>query len=321
MRILLAAAGLCLALALTGGAQTGVTQQTTIRVVAAPGKVEDGRFYSRSLGVEFTPPAGWVASVPPFPEEPSKGMPLLNAAAPDASEHIALYAVPLAGLPEQLRDPHRFLLAHKLPVRGPANTERTRKQLGAPAPIELYSRQFERLDWQLTQEGNAAPPDAFETQVAGAVNGQMLLLFLRGPSAEAVERLADTVDSLRFLPPEGEEDEEPVIITQQRPTAVKRITQSERALRARLRNKVEPVYPPEALNQNVQGDVIVRVLVGVDGRVAEATVVSGHPLLTDAALDAVKQWTFEPLQDEGATVEVVAQIRVSFRLKSARQAT
>lgn len=322
MRNLLLPAGLCLALALPGAAQAGASQQTTIRVLAAPGSLENGHFFNRTLGVEFTPPAGWVATVPPFPAEPGKGMPLLHAVSPDAQQHLALYAVPLAGLPDQLRDPHSFLLKHSLATRGPANAPRARKQLGEPAPLELHSWRFERLDWQVTQEGAAAPPDAFETQVAGAVNGQMLLLILRGATFDAVDRLADTVDSFRFLPPESaQEDEEPVIITQPRPGAVQRVTQTETALRARLRHKVEPVYPAEALSQNVQGDVLVRVVVGVDGHVLEATVISGHPLLNDAALAAVQQWTFDPQVTDGAAVEVEARIRVSFRLKSARQAS
>lgn len=309
----------CLALPLAG------QQIPTIRVVAAPGKIENGRFFNRTLGVQYTFPAGWAAHVPAFPPDPAKGIQLLNAApaAGAARERVLLYAVPLAKLPEKLREPRAFLLSHPLAERGPADVERERTQLAA-TPLEVASRAFVRMDWRLSEEDDEPPPDAFETQFAGAVNGQMLVLFLRAPTAEAIERLAETASTLRFYPPQPEEDADDeetdrAAVAEARPA--KRVEVPELALRVRLRDKVEPVYPPEALNRNVQGDVMVRVLVGADGRVREATALTGHPLLTDAALDAVRQWIFEPFTAEGAPVEVESTLRVSFRLKSARQAS
>lgn len=300
-------------------------QDATIRIIARPGAVEAGRFLNRTLGVEYTYPEGWVATVPEFPREPAKGFELMHAAPARGAGRdelrVVFYAVPLAHLPERQRDPHQFLMTHGLPARGPANAERTRTQLGTPTSLEIAGRPFERIDWRVTLEDGRVPADGFETQIAGAVNGEMLLLFLRGPSGAAVEELADTAGSLRFLPPEGEELEGPAAPPARPAAPVKRVAVSESALRARVRNKVEPVYPAEALNQNVQGDVLVQVLVGADGQVLEATVVSGHPLLTDAAVSAVKQWTFEPLRVDGAPAESETRLRISFRLKSARQAS
>lgn len=306
------AAGLLLA-ALSAGGQ--------IHVIATPGEVEGDHFVNRSMGVEYTFPEGWTARVPGFPSDRSRGLPLLTAAPPGGAPQasIALYAISLARLPESEREPHRFLTSHPLAVRGPANAERVRKQLAAPVPLEIFSRPFERIDWQLESENGAAPADAFETQVAGSVNGQMLVLFVRAASREQAEELAETADSLRFAPPEGEEFEDAPDAAA--PRRAQRVSVPEEALRARLRNKVEPVYPREALAQNVEGDVLVTVVVGTDGRVREAGVLSGHPLLAEAALAAVRQWTFTPYQAQGVAVEAETTLRISFRLRSARQAS
>jgi len=62
----------------------------------------------------------------------------------------------------------------------------------------------------------------------------------------------------------------------------------------RLIRKIKPVYPKEALRNMVQGKVIMEAVTDVYGRVAEVGKVSGHPLLIKAAMDAMKQWVYEP---------------------------
>jgi TonB family protein len=61
-----------------------------------------------------------------------------------------------------------------------------------------------------------------------------------------------------------------------------------------LIHQVEPDYPPAARAQHVEGLVILDVEIAKDGSVANAVVVSGDPLLTSAALQAVKQWQYQP---------------------------
>ena len=53
-------------------------------------------------------------------------------------------------------------------------------------------------------------------------------------------------------------------------------------------------YPDEALKKNIEGKVALRIVVGADGRVSDAQILSGPPELFQAALDSVKQWEFEP---------------------------
>jgi protein TonB len=69
--------------------------------------------------------------------------------------------------------------------------------------------------------------------------------------------------------------------------------QNEELLR-RAKNKVQPAYPELARKMNISGNVRVEVVVAPNGAVKQAKVVGGHPVLANAALDAAKQWRFEP---------------------------
>ena len=78
--------------------------------------------------------------------------------------------------------------------------------------------------------------------------------------------------------------------------------------------RVEPVYPALARQIRVQGEVVLRALISKDGRIEALQVVSGHPLLAGAAVNAVSQWRFRPYRLNGSAVEVDAQITVRFLL-------
>jgi TonB family protein len=62
--------------------------------------------------------------------------------------------------------------------------------------------------------------------------------------------------------------------------------------------KPAPVYPSLAKQLNLTGVVRIRALITPDGQVKQAEVVGGHPVLADAALDAVKKWKYEPTKTE-----------------------
>jgi TonB family protein len=70
----------------------------------------------------------------------------------------------------------------------------------------------------------------------------------------------------------------------------------------RAKSKVQPVYPDLARKMNLTGTVKVEVIVSPNGTVKEAKVVGGHPVLANAALDAVKKWRFEPASMESSGV-------------------
>jgi protein TonB len=64
----------------------------------------------------------------------------------------------------------------------------------------------------------------------------------------------------------------------------------------------------------ISGAVELTGVIGVDGHIRELQIVHGHPLLARAALDAVRQWVYEPTLLDGEPVEVIAPITVNFRL-------
>jgi tetratricopeptide (TPR) repeat protein len=87
---------------------------------------------------------------------------------------------------------------------------------------------------------------------------------------------------------------------------------------ANLIQKIDPVYPPLAVQARVQGTVRFTAIIGKDGRIMNLQLIGGHPLLVQAAQDAVKQWVYQPTYLNGTPVEVVTQIDVPFTLPDAR---
>jgi TonB family protein len=83
---------------------------------------------------------------------------------------------------------------------------------------------------------------------------------------------------------------------------------------ARALYKVPPEYPKEARKKGISGTVRLHVIVAKDGSIKQLEVVSGHPLLQQAALDAVRQWRYQPTLLNGAPVEVDTTIDVIFAL-------
>jgi TonB family protein len=84
--------------------------------------------------------------------------------------------------------------------------------------------------------------------------------------------------------------------------------------KAKLVQHAEPVYPPLALQARISGVVRINVVIGKDGTVENLTLASGHPLLVPAAMEAVKQWVYQPTLLNGQPVEVVTQVEVNFDL-------
>jgi TonB family protein len=83
---------------------------------------------------------------------------------------------------------------------------------------------------------------------------------------------------------------------------------------ANLLQRVNPAYPVDAKEARVQGIVHLAVVIGKDGTVTSIELLSGHPLLAPAALDAVKQWVYKPTLLNGNPVEVITQVDVNFTL-------
>jgi len=78
---------------------------------------------------------------------------------------------------------------------------------------------------------------------------------------------------------------------------------------------VAPVYPALALKALIEGVVIIEATIDARGRVTEATVLRGAPMLDEAALEAVRKWVYTPTLLDGVPTPVIMTVTVSFRLK------
>lgn len=96
----------------------------------------------------------------------------------------------------------------------------------------------------------------------------------------------------------------------------KRIRVSQGVIAGMLIHKVEPIYPPLAKSARVQGNVILSAVISKEGTIQNLHVVSGHPMLIPAALEAVQQWRYRPFLVTGEPVEVEAQVTVTFQFSN-----
>lgn len=120
-----------------------------------------------------------------------------------------------------------------------------------------------------------------------------------------IPRAVETTIRVEFLKEEAEkaapEAESPVLATAD-------------DMRGRLIYRVGPIYPPLARQARIQGVVLLRIIINKLGEVRDAQVVSGHPMLSPAAMDAVKKWRYMPYESEGGTSEIETEVQVIFKL-------
>jgi TonB family protein len=91
---------------------------------------------------------------------------------------------------------------------------------------------------------------------------------------------------------------------------------SEDVQHRKLVRQVQPVYPPQARQARISGSVRLAVTIRKDGSVADIRVISGHPLLVPGALEAVRQWVYQPTLLNGVPVEVSTQVTLYFAPES-----
>jgi protein TonB len=133
-------------------------------------------------------------------------------------------------------------------------------------------------------------PGGIESGIPGALNGM-------------APRLLDAV---------------PVVPTAVKPVEtvapIPRISVGGRVQDAQIIRKLIPVYPQLARQARISGTVRFTAIIARDGTIQNLTLVSGHPLLVQAAMDAVRQWRYRPTLLNGDPVEVIAPIEVIFTL-------
>ena len=96
--------------------------------------------------------------------------------------------------------------------------------------------------------------------------------------------------------------------------APQKLRVSEGVAAGNLLRKIEPQYPQMAKIAHIQGDVILAATISKGGTIENLHQVSGHPILVQAAMEAVKQWRYKPYLLNGEPVEVETTIKVTFRM-------
>jgi periplasmic protein TonB len=77
---------------------------------------------------------------------------------------------------------------------------------------------------------------------------------------------------------------------------------------------VEPEYPQEARTRHIQGSVTLDVEIGGEGAVHNIAVIDGNAMLAEAAVQAVRQWRYQPYSGDGQPVEMQTRVTIRFRL-------
>jgi len=93
-----------------------------------------------------------------------------------------------------------------------------------------------------------------------------------------------------------------------------RMRLSEEALKEYIFSKSPMIYTQLAKQMNVQGNVVMQVVISMEGKVKEVKVLSGAPQLQGTAVDSVRNWRFLPYLDNGRPMEVESQVSIAFKL-------
>ncbi len=134
---------------------------------------------------------------------------------------------------------------------------------------------------------------------------------LSGPTAGLPDALGAVITG-PVAPPKPQPEPKPKPVVVERPAAPLKVSTGVQA--SKLVNAPRPVYPVFAKQTRTQGTVLLKAVIAEDGTIQNLQVISGHPLLTRAALDAVAQWRYQPTLLNGRPVQVITEISVNFTL-------
>jgi len=145
---------------------------------------------------------------------------------------------------------------------------------------------------QMIKEDEAPPPVMSASGVVGGVPGGV-------PGGQMGGVIGGIISSTPMVPK---------VATPQR------IRVSQGVTAGLLMRKVQPAYPPLARQARIQGPVVLQAEIGKDGSIQNLRLISGHPMLAPAAIEAIKQWKYKPYILNGEPVEVETTITFNFTL-------
>jgi len=150
---------------------------------------------------------------------------------------------------------------------------------------------------QMIKEEEAPPPMAATGGVVGGVPGGIP----GGQLGGVIGGIISATSNLAAVP---------------KLATVQRIRISQGVTKGLLIHRVEPVYPPLAMAARVQGEVLLKAVIDVNGNIQNLQLISGHPMLVPAAISAVQGWKYKPYLLNGQPVEVETMVTVIFSLTS-----
>jgi periplasmic protein TonB len=193
--------------------------------------------------------------------------------------------------------PVGIVVSRPLPPAPPADIPATRRETTRRGPI------FEWVPRSIP--GHFPQPEPIALSDPEPLEGGLV-------SGTRPPILGDGLVAANLLPPPPPPPPaQPVVKTPESPVVI-----TSELLAGKLIHKVVPVYPALARQARVAGTVRLQGVVSKDGTIRNLQVLSGHPLLIAAAMDAVRQWLYRPTVLNGQPVEVIAPIDVIFTLQN-----
>ncbi len=153
------------------------------------------------------------------------------------------------------------------------------------------------LKVQMIKEEEAPPPMPGGGGVLGGVPGGIP----GGQLGGVIGGIVSSTSSLKSVP-------------KLQPVLPQRIRISQGVTKGLLVHKVEPPYPVLAKSARIQREVVLKAIIDKEGNIQDLQLVSGHPMLVSAAIDAVRQWHYRPYLLNGQPVEVETTVTVIFSL-------
>ena len=153
---------------------------------------------------------------------------------------------------------------------------------------------------QMIKEDDAPPPAAISAGVVGGVPGGIP----GGQLGGVIGGILSSTSSVAAV----------ANLTKQTP---QRVRVSPGVSKGLLIYRTEPTYPPLARQARIQGVVVLTAVIDKVGNIQNLQVVSGHPMLAPAAIEAVKQWRYKPFLLNGQPLEVETTVTVTFQLREA----
>ena len=294
--------------ALVFGQQPGTESPQTLSLNA--GRIADGAYSNDCLGFSLPIPAGWEQD-PKAASKDGKATHILGGgltlfylrqqANPSGLELIHLNAFDAAGKSDSTQEFVSQLVHQQARSLHLKDGTVIQKDLVRDAsPVEYGGKPFFRAEFKQSDPSGKFYVGTIYTKFRGYFIGGTFI-------ARSPEELDKTFDALRAI--SFREDQRDTRCVED-PIRVGKIPVSEEVAQRMLISKVEPVCPADA---HCEGPVVLKVLIGVNGEVEEMTPVSGDPLLTPAAIEAVKQWKFRPFQAGSDAAKMETQLTVQFQ--------